>query len=78
MSQRFFSIREILEVVFDSLEPHSNATNAQVCKFWSEIALDLLWKHVDKFHHLINILGSTRTAGRYLVRQSSLSLFLMI
>lgn len=39
-------IPEILRMVFDFLDKTSNAGNAQVCKLWSEHALDVLWYDV--------------------------------
>jgi hypothetical protein len=56
-----------MELVFSFLEPESNARNAQVCKFWSEIVLDLLWHDVDQFGRLLNLLAPTQSVGRRLV-----------
>jgi len=56
-SHRVLCIPELLDMVFQYLDPCSNAMNARVCKIWSEIALDSLWKEVDDLKRLFNLLA---------------------
>lgn len=44
---RALIIPEILQVIFEGLEPGSNTLNAQVCKDWLNIALDAVWKEAE-------------------------------
>lgn len=37
-------IAEILASIFGLLDRGSNAMNARVCKQWTEVALDVVWK----------------------------------
>lgn len=63
-ADRFFEIPEMLSEVFSRGDRKSNVVNAQVSKMWSELALDCLWRNVDKLHHLFNILvPMTRSPG---------------
>ncbi|KAJ6544789.1 hypothetical protein DFH09DRAFT_873070, partial [Mycena vulgaris] len=50
-------------MIFGFLDDPSNAANASVCKRWSEIALDTLWREVDDLHRLFGILGSLIQLG---------------
>ncbi|PFH47527.1 hypothetical protein AMATHDRAFT_67573 [Amanita thiersii Skay4041] len=54
---RVLYIPELLDMVFNYLEPFSNAVNARVCKRWSEVALDTLWREVDDMHRLCTLLA---------------------
>lgn len=44
---RFFAIPELLSQVFRLLEPPSNARNARVCRAWSGLALDEVWREAN-------------------------------
>ncbi|KAF8151349.1 hypothetical protein B0H34DRAFT_861875 [Crassisporium funariophilum] len=57
---RVLCIPELLDMVFTLLEPSSNAVNARVCKVWSDIALDSLWKDMADLHRLFGILAPLR------------------
>lgn len=55
--ERFFSIPELLPLVFALLDPISNARNARVCKLWTDFALDEVWKivHAGVFRSLVDM-----------------------
>src|SRR6266568_4009174 len=57
---RVLGIPELLDMIFGFIQPSSNALNARVCKRWSEIALDSLWRDVDDLHRLFGILAPLR------------------
>ncbi|KAF5362063.1 hypothetical protein D9756_002838 [Leucocoprinus leucothites] len=57
---RVLTIPELLDTIFKSLDNNSNLTNALVCRSWSEVALDALWRHVDDLHRLFNLLAPLR------------------
>lgn len=61
--QRVCSIPELLDIVFDHLDPSSNAKNAIVCKLWSEVARDKLWLEVRDPRQLLSILAPISNAG---------------
>jgi len=44
-------------MIFGVLDLPSNTVNARVCKQWSDIALDMLWREVDGLHILFRILA---------------------
>lgn len=44
---QFFAIPELLSQVFRLLDLPSNARNARVCKAWSGLALDEVWKEAN-------------------------------
>ncbi|KAJ7178566.1 hypothetical protein C8R43DRAFT_973786 [Mycena crocata] len=53
---RVLDIPELLDMIFGHLDNPSNASNASVCKRWSGIALDTLWREVDNLYRLFTIL----------------------
>ncbi|EMD36117.1 hypothetical protein CERSUDRAFT_156889 [Gelatoporia subvermispora B] len=55
-----WSIHELLELVFSQLDDRSLARVACVCRLWSDIALDILWREVDDLHRLISLLAPFR------------------
>jgi hypothetical protein len=55
---RLFSTPELIYKIFSHLSNSSNSASAQVCKAWSEIALDILWKDVVDLRHLFSQLPS--------------------
>ncbi|KAH9940136.1 uncharacterized protein BXZ73DRAFT_43088, partial [Epithele typhae] len=55
--RRVLAIPELLELVFVHLEDADNAMNALVCKAWSEVALDLLWREVDDLEQAFSLLA---------------------
>ena len=61
---RVLSIPELLDMIFSFLPLPSNAVNARVCKRWSEIALDLLWRDVDDINRLFGTLAPLRKSAR--------------
>jgi len=54
---RVLRIPELLQMIFGVLDLPSNTVNARVCKQWSDIALDMLWREVDGLHILFRILA---------------------
>jgi len=60
---RVLGIPELLDIIFGMLDQMSNAGNAQVCKRWSQIALDALWKDVHDLTRLFGILAPLRKVG---------------
>ncbi|KAL4066636.1 hypothetical protein J3A83DRAFT_4097945 [Scleroderma citrinum] len=59
---RIFYIPELLHLIFGFLNKAHNVSNACVCKLWSEIALDTIWRDVDNMIHLFTILKPIRRA----------------
>ena len=62
-SHRVLRIPELLDMIFGYLDPNSNAVNARVCRRWSDIALDTLWKEVDDLYRLFGLLAPLRVVG---------------
>jgi hypothetical protein len=62
-SRRVLDIPELLDMVFGFLDDRSNASNASVCKRWSEIALDSLWRELDDLGRLFGILKPLKQIG---------------
>lgn len=60
---RVLNIPELLDMVFSFLEPESNAINARICRRWSEIALDALWRDVRDVQLLFGLLVPLRVCG---------------
>ncbi|KAI0668069.1 hypothetical protein C8Q78DRAFT_1048133 [Trametes maxima] len=61
-TQRVLAIPEILELVFSFLCAKDNAVCARVCKGWSEVALDTLWREVDDLRRFFGLLAPVETA----------------
>ncbi|KAH0835433.1 hypothetical protein J3R83DRAFT_9064 [Lanmaoa asiatica] len=55
-AHRVLFITELLDIIFNFLDRDTNVTNACVCKRWSEIALDVVWKEVDDLLDLFRLL----------------------
>ncbi|KAJ7637620.1 hypothetical protein DFH06DRAFT_1054123 [Mycena polygramma] len=62
-SARVLDIPELLDMIFSFLDDPSNASNASVCKRWSDIALDKLWRELDDLHRLFGILKPLEKTG---------------
>ncbi|KAF8839248.1 hypothetical protein BDN67DRAFT_981963 [Paxillus ammoniavirescens] len=56
LAQCVFFNPELLDTIFNFLDKKTNVTNALVCKQWSQIALDVVWKEVDDLVLLLNLL----------------------
>ena len=54
---RVLRIPELLQIIFSILDLPSNTVNARVCKQWSDIALDILWREIDDLYLLFRILA---------------------
>ncbi|KZT05707.1 uncharacterized protein LAESUDRAFT_655083 [Laetiporus sulphureus 93-53] len=63
--RRVLDIPEIIELIFSFLEKRNNVVNACVCKRWSEIALDAVWRDVDNLNVLFSLLAPLGQASRY-------------
>ena len=61
--RRVLEVPELLDTIFRFLDDSSNASNARVCKKWLDVALDILWRHVDDLYTLFNILAPLRITG---------------
>jgi F-box-like len=59
-THRALRIPELLDMIFRFLDDASNASNARVCRQWSEIALDTLWRDVNDFFRLFGLLAPLR------------------
>ncbi|EIW78085.1 hypothetical protein CONPUDRAFT_129128 [Coniophora puteana RWD-64-598 SS2] len=55
-SHRVLFVPELLEFIFSYLDREDNVNNACVCKQWSTIGLDMLWRNVDNIFQLFNAL----------------------
>lgn len=64
-------IPEILAEVFEGLPPSSKAAAACVCRQWSEIVLDKLWRDLDSVIPLFNLVGRTKILSQPMQRQKS-------
>ncbi|KAG6812043.1 hypothetical protein H0H92_004627 [Tricholoma furcatifolium] len=51
------AVPELVDRILQCLDNASNASNARVCKIWSEIALDIIWKEVVELHPLLSLLA---------------------
>src|ERR1700761_4238796 len=60
---RVLEIPELLDMVFGYLDELSNVSNALVCKRWSEVALDALWRELHDLHRLFGILKPLKKVG---------------
>jgi hypothetical protein len=58
-SSRVLSTYELLDMIFEEVDPlgRSHPTLAYVCKLWSDVCLDYLWKEVYGLHVLFRLLG---------------------
>lgn len=61
--QRVLEIPEIVELIFSFLDDESNANNAAVCRRWSELALNILWREVKGVHRLFSLLAPMQLAA---------------
>lgn len=54
---RVLAIPELLDIIFTSQDRQSNINNSLVCKQWTGIALDNIWREVDNLPHLFHLLA---------------------
>ncbi|KZT64518.1 hypothetical protein DAEQUDRAFT_698588 [Daedalea quercina L-15889] len=59
--RRVLDIPEIVELIFSFLDKKDNVNNACVCKRWSGIALDSVWRSVDDTTQLLRLLAPLDT-----------------
>ncbi|KJA28738.1 hypothetical protein HYPSUDRAFT_128584 [Hypholoma sublateritium FD-334 SS-4] len=50
-------------MIFGFLDPQANVVNAQVCKQWLDIAMDVLWKDVSSLYRLVRLLSPLKSVG---------------
>ncbi|KAG8915897.1 hypothetical protein FRC00_008438 [Tulasnella sp. 408] len=50
------SIPEVLSLIFSNGSPETQAACARVCKKWSEVALDELWRELEDIYPLLRLL----------------------
>ncbi|KAI0073082.1 hypothetical protein K474DRAFT_1723382 [Panus rudis PR-1116 ss-1] len=60
---RVLDIPEILELILSQLDRKSNVQNALVCKRWSDIALNLVWRDVTDLLFLFQLLAPLEKSG---------------
>lgn len=54
---RALEVFEILGLLFKHMKPATLAVTARVCRGWSDIALDVLWRDLDDTCCLFRLLG---------------------
>lgn len=64
VTQRVLIIPELLESIFSFCDTNDNAKNAVVCRAWSEVALDILWKEVDDLPRMFHLLAPTEQCSQ--------------
>jgi hypothetical protein len=66
-THRVLCIPELLDMIFGFLDPPSNVENAQVCRTWLNVALDVLWKEVESPRRLFGLLAPLKETfkGQY-------------
>ncbi|KAF4598170.1 hypothetical protein EYR38_006566 [Pleurotus pulmonarius] len=73
--QRALAIPELLSSICQLLGPKDILSNACVCKKWSNVALDVLWKEVDDIHNLLSLLAPLEhKAGQGYIQKFSRSI----
>ncbi|KAH8109617.1 hypothetical protein DFH11DRAFT_1730892 [Phellopilus nigrolimitatus] len=55
--QRVLAVEELLDVIFDFATRDTKARCARVCKSWSNVALDSLWKSMDSVRPALSLLS---------------------
>ncbi|OAX34487.1 hypothetical protein K503DRAFT_724404, partial [Rhizopogon vinicolor AM-OR11-026] len=55
-SHRVLSISDVLNMIFSLMDRDDNVINACICKQWSDVALDLIWREVVNLPRLLNTL----------------------
>lgn len=53
-------VPELLEKILSHMDRNDNVVNMRVCKTWSEIALDLVWREVESLPRLFTLLRPYR------------------
>ncbi|TDL16796.1 hypothetical protein BD410DRAFT_755085 [Rickenella mellea] len=62
---RALTIPELLEIIFSSTEELANARSVLVCKTWSVIALDTLWRDVRGLPRLFSLLAPVKRSSSF-------------
>ncbi|KAG1857028.1 hypothetical protein DFJ58DRAFT_727051 [Suillus subalutaceus] len=61
---RVLFIPELLGIIFSFVDEDDHVNNACVCKEWSEITLDIIWREVDDLSRLLALLRPYKMKGR--------------
>jgi len=64
-------IPELLRNIFSFADRNDNVSHACVCKQWSDIALDFVWKEVENILQLLTLLRPCQSNGGDHVRHHS-------
>ncbi|TDL15769.1 hypothetical protein BD410DRAFT_822996 [Rickenella mellea] len=62
---RVLTIPELLDIIFCSTDELANARSVSVCKTWSGVALDTLWRDVHGLPRLFSLLAPVRRSSFY-------------
>jgi len=60
---------ELLENILGFTDGNDNVTNTLVCKKWSEVALDLMWRDVESLPRLLSLLRRSEIRNGSTVRR---------
>ena len=61
------AMADILIRIFSYTHQKDAARSARVCKLWSDVALDRLWRHVVHISHLFELLSPIHTERSLMV-----------
>jgi hypothetical protein len=76
---RVLFIPELLGIILSFVDEDDYVSIACVCKQWSEITLDVIWREVDDLSRLLSLLRPYKIRGRYNVRHPvTLTVLLLI
>lgn len=62
---RVLFIPELLGIILSFMDEDDHVNNACVCKQWSDITLDIIWREVDGLSRLLTLLRPYKLKGRY-------------
>ncbi|KAL0570872.1 hypothetical protein V5O48_011083 [Marasmius crinis-equi] len=60
---RVLGIAEVLRAVFLLCDKPANSRNAQVCRAWNGVALDILWEEIEDLLPVFKILGDVSSSN---------------
>ncbi|THH01643.1 hypothetical protein EW145_g6874 [Phellinidium pouzarii] len=69
-AERVFYVPELLRSILSFADAHSQSRCARVCKKWSNIALDVLWRELRSPTPLISLLSPLRPGREFQVTES--------
>ncbi|KAG1772489.1 hypothetical protein EV702DRAFT_1033633 [Suillus placidus] len=62
---RVLFIPELLGIILGFVGEDDYVSNARVCKQWSEVTLDIIWREVDDLSRLLTLLRPYKIKGRH-------------